>query len=60
MSNTALVWKSFKAMRWVEADALRDLIAAMPIVILARALRDALQRRPRARTSMLGPNGIDH
>ena len=60
MSNTALVWKSFKAMRWVEADALRDLIAAMPIVILARALRDALQRRPRARPSMLGPNAIDH
>ena len=43
MSNPALESKSFKPTPWFGAnDTLRDLVAAMPIVILANAVRDAL------------------
>ena len=59
VSNTTLVLKSFNALRRAGADTLRDLLAAMPIVIFAKALRDALQGAPRAHTSMLSPAGID-
>ncbi len=46
MSNTALNSKSFKTTPWpIAGDALRDLIAAMPIVIFASAVRAALKRR---------------
>ncbi|HMC16320.1 MAG TPA: hypothetical protein VKI18_11845 [Albitalea sp.] len=34
------------------ADELRDLVAAMPIVIFAKALRAALQRPARARATL--------
>jgi hypothetical protein len=34
------------------ADELRDLVAAMPIVIFARALRAALQRPTTARATL--------
>lgn len=55
MSSSTLDWKSFKATRWIKADALREFVGAMPIVILATALRDAWQGPLRARTSMLVP-----
>jgi hypothetical protein len=50
MSNTALISKSSKPSPWfLTSEALRDLIAAMPIVIFANAVRAALQRPTRAR-----------
>ncbi len=46
MSNTALDSKSFKTTPWpISGEALRDLIAAMPIVIFAKALQVALKHR---------------
>jgi hypothetical protein len=43
MSNPALESKSFKTTPWFGAnDTLRDLVAAMPIMIVANAVRDAL------------------
>jgi hypothetical protein len=52
MSNTALDSKSFNTTYWFGArDALHDLIAAMPIVIFAKALRGAFQR-PAAATDL--------
>jgi len=48
VSNAALDSKSFKTTPWSgAADVLRELIAAMPIVILAGAIRAAV-RRPAA------------
>lgn len=45
MGNTALDSKSTKRAPSVDAgEALRELIAAMPIVIFAKAVRAALQR----------------
>jgi len=53
LSNTTLDSKSFKTTPSVGAhEALRDLIAAMPIVIFAKAVRAALQRPTGARASL--------
>lgn len=47
MSNPALVSKSFKPTPWFgTSSTLRELVAAMPIVIFANAVRDALKRPP--------------
>ena len=50
MSNAALDSKSFKMIpSFGASDSVRELIAAMPIVILANAVRAALRRPAGAR-----------
>ena len=43
MSNSTLVWKPFKGVPLAGGETLRELVAAMPIVIFVKALRHALQ-----------------
>jgi hypothetical protein len=43
VSNSTLVWKSFKGVPLAGGERLRELVAAMPIVIFVKALRQALQ-----------------
>ena len=46
MSHRSLPSKSIPmSPSFISSDVLRDLVAAMPIVILAKALREALQQR---------------
>jgi hypothetical protein len=43
VSNSTLVWKSFKGVPLASGETWRDLIAAMPIVIFVKAIRQVLQ-----------------
>ena len=45
MNNTALNSTSLKAPSFASNGVLRDLIAALPIVIFSKAVRAALQQR---------------
>lgn len=53
MNTTALNSKTANAIALQTNEQLRDLIAAMPIVIFAKALRSALQRSARRAHAVL-------
>ncbi len=53
MNTTALNSKTANAIALQTNEQLRDLIAAMPIVIFAKALRSALQRSGRRAHAVL-------
>lgn len=58
MSKLLLVSKALKAPRWKDDPAVRDLIAALPIVIFAKALREAFYGPRQARRSTPGRSAV--